>query len=818
MAGYASRRAGDDVMKPRDRALRQENAFYKELIGSLPGVFYMTDARGRFLLWNRNLEKVLGLKSDELSGLSAPDIFGEDEKRLIGSKIGEVFQKGEAAVEASLAAKDGAKTPYHFTWRRVERDGEPVLIGMGLDITERNKTHQALQRHKQVIETVRDGFWMTDEQGVLEEVNEAYARMSGYTMQELLGMRISQLEAREQPEEVGAHIDKIMMRGHDCFETRHRRKDGSVFDIEVSATFLPECRKFFVFGHDITGRKRAELELRVAAAAFETHDAILITDAQANIIRVNRAFSEITGYSAAEVLGKNPRIMNSGKQDRAFYTRMWQQLLSGGAWAGEIWDRRKNGEIYPKWLSITAVKNGRQETTQYVAIFSDITERKRIEEKIRNLAFYDTLTELPNRRLLIERLRAALPASARRRDYGAVLLLDMDRFKVLNDTLGHDCGDLMLVEVANRIKSCVRGMDTVARLGGDEFVVLIEGVSRDEQDASRKVGMVAEKIREVLARPYRIKKREHYSSPSIGIAMYRDHGESVDALLRHADLAMYQAKNSGRNAVCFFDRVMQDNAERHDALEGDLRHAVGHGELRLYYQVQVDNAQHPVGAEALLRWEHPQRGLMLPDQFIPVAEESELILEIGRWALTEACTQLARWRDDARMRQMTLTVNISARQFARADFVGQVGTLIGQYRIGPKRLKLELTEGVVTGDLTGAVEKIKALRNIGVDLAMDDFATVYSSLHYLKNLSSDQLKIHRDVVRGVTSSEGGDAQLVQAIVDLARNMDLRIFAEGVETEAQFAFLKRHDCKAYQGYLFSKPVPLEELQALMDRQR
>ena len=315
---------------------------------------------------------------------------------------------------------------------------------------------------------------------------------------------------------------------------------------------MPENGKFFVFCHNITRRKQAEQELRVAAAAFETHDAILITDARSNIIRVNRAFTEITGYGAEEVLGKNPRIMNSGKQDRAFYIRMWQQLLHTGSWAGEIWDRRKNGEVYPKWLSISAVKNERQETTQYVAIFSDITERKRAEEEMRSMAFYDTLTQLPNRRLFTDRFQAALAASARHGDYGALLFIDLDRFKVLNDTFGHDYGDLMLVEVASRIKSCVREMDTVARLGGDEFVVLLESLGSEREDAVHKAGLVAEKIREALTRSYILKDHEHHSSPSIGISLLHGGEEPVEELIRHADAAMYQAKDGGGNTVRFY--------------------------------------------------------------------------------------------------------------------------------------------------------------------------------------------------------------------------------------------------------------------------
>jgi diguanylate cyclase (GGDEF)-like protein/PAS domain S-box-containing protein len=655
--------------------VERENAFRKELIESLPGVFYMIDTRGRFLMWNRNLEQVLQRGADEIAASHPLDFFAGEDKVGIGSAISRVFAQGEVSVEATLLAKDGTAKPYYFTGRRVARDGEPVLVGMGLDIseqresmrvteallqrnqalmqssmegihvldldgkvlevndafcrmlgytreetmqlkvwdwderfsaqelrerlkafmggsdtfetvhrrkdgsrldveicatgveiggkgylfaasrdiTERKKAQAALQRHRQVLETAMDGFWMADAEGFLEEVNAAYAKISGYTMQELVGMHISQLEANERAEDVKAHIDRVMALGYDRFETRHRRKDGRVIDIEVAATFMPESRKFFVFCHNITRRKQAEQELRIAAATFETHDAILITDARSSIIRVNRAFTEITGYSAEEVLGKNPRIMSSGRQDRPFYLRMWQQLLHTGSWAGEIWDRRKNGEIYPKWLSISAVKNEQQEATQYVAIFSDITERKRAEEEMRSMAFYDVLTQLPNRRLFLERFQAVLTASSRHEDFGALLFIDLDRFKPLNDTYGHDHGDLMLVEVAKRIKSCVREMDTVARLGGDEFVVLLESVSGAREDAGHKAGLVAEKIREALALPYVLKGHEHHSSPSIGVCLLHGGDESTDELIRHADAAMYRAKEAGGNTVCFYD-------------------------------------------------------------------------------------------------------------------------------------------------------------------------------------------------------------------------------------------------------------------------
>ena len=510
------------------------------------------------------------------------DYVALDKRDLFLDYLDDVFESGEKKsceliFEQARSHKClGFKLPLYAALTAVADDEKQLCLIAVEDITarkiaERKKLQAAQQRHNQVIETALDGFWMTDAQGVLEEVNEAYVRMSGYTMQELVGMHISQLEANERPEDVKAHLDKLITQGHARFETRHRRKDGSVIDIEVSTTFLPESKEIFVFCHDITQRKQDEQALRVAAAAFETRDAILITDAQSNIIRVNRAFTEITGYSAEEVLGKNPRMMGSGRQDKAFYAAMWQHLLEHGSWAGEIWDRRKCGEIYPKWMTITAVKNEHGEPAQYVAIFSDITARKQAEEEIRNLAFYDALTNLPNRRLLLDRFSSALSVSARSRNYGAVLFLDMDRFKTLNDTLGHDYGDLMLIEVAQRIQSCVRKVDTVARFGGDEFVVLLEDIDEHAESALQKVALIAEKIRTALHAPYYLNENEHHSSPSIGVCLYRGNEDSVDDLLKRADRAMYQAKDSGRNMVCFFDPLMLLAAETRSLLEIELQ-------------------------------------------------------------------------------------------------------------------------------------------------------------------------------------------------------------------------------------------------------
>ena len=555
--------------------------------------------------------------------------------------------------------------------------------------------------------------------------------------------------------------------------------------------------------------------LRISAVAFETNDAIMITDADANIIRVNQAFLDITGYSANEVIGKNPRMMNSGKQDKAFYVEMWRQLTETGSWSGEIIDKRKNGELYPKLAKITAVKNEQQKITHYVAVYTDLSERKRSEAEIRNLAFYDALTKLPNRHLFFDRFSAALTSASRLNSIGAILLIDLDRFKILNDTVGHDCGDLLLIEVATRLNACVREMDTVARLGADEFIVLVENVSDNQDDASRKIGLVAEKIRESLASPYYCNGHQILSSPSIGVSLYGGNDKSVDLLVQHAEMAMYQAKGAGRNSIRFFDPVMQNKVVLHSALENDLRHAIAQQQLHLYYQLQVDKNHRPIGAEALLRWIHPVRGLVLPGTFIPVAEESTLILDVGHWVLDTACRQLALWAKNDQTRDLTLAVNVSAKQFAIPDFVGNIADVLKRHQVAPSRLKLELTESVMLENMAATVEKMHSLKALGVGLAIDDFGIGYSSLSYLKQLPLDQLKIDQSFVQGITK-DGSDAMLVQTIIDLATNFNLNVIAEGVETESQLTFLKHHECMSFQGFLFGMALPLNEFERLFHR--
>ncbi len=550
---------------------------------------------------------------------------------------------------------------------------------------------------------------------------------------------------------------------------------------------------------------------------FESsYSGVMITDVGRSIVEVNPAFTRITGYQPQEVLGKNPHMLSSGRHDHGFYREMWADIANNGHWEGEIWNRRKNGEVYPSWLNINPVRDKNGTLLYYVGMFADITKRKAAEAQIHQLAFYDPLTELPNRRLLIERLQQGFSAGARSGQHGAVLFLDLDNFKTLNDTKGHDVGDLLLAEVAKRLNACVRDGDTVARLGGDEFVVVLGSLSTVPDEAAAQADLVAEKIRAALSQPYRLGNYIHHTTPSIGVVLFRGHQQSLDDVLKHADTAMYQAKTSGRNTIRFYDPLMQAAIEARAELEDELRHVVERQQLCLYYQVQMDSRSHPQGAEALLRWQHPERGLVTPSSFIPLAEETGHIVPIGLWVLRTACTQLKAWQRDAHTRDLTLAVNVSAREFRKPDFVGQVQRTLAETGARPALLKLELTESIVLENVEDTIAKMRELKLLGVSFSMDDFGTGYSSLQYLKRLPLDQIKIDQSFVRDIVT-DPNDAAIVQTIIAMSEVLGLSVIAEGVETEAQREFLDLSGCHSFQGNFFGRPVPLQDFEASLQEQ-
>jgi diguanylate cyclase (GGDEF)-like protein/PAS domain S-box-containing protein len=575
--------------------------------------------------------------------------------------------------------------------------------------------------------------------------------------------------------------------------------------------------RFIALSRDITERKQAELELRIAAVTFESQESIMITDANRVILRVNQAFTDDTGYTDGEVTGKTPRLLRSGRHKAGFYRAMWESINLTGTWQGEIWDQHKNGTIYPKWLTITAVKGSDGIVTHYVGTHLNITERKSAEDKIQYLAFYDSLTRLPNRRLLMDRLQQALASSERIGRTGALLLIDLDNFKNLNDTLGHVMGDLLLQQVTQRLETCIREGDTVARLGGDEFVLMLLELGEQALEAAAQTEAIGKKVLAAVNQPYHLGSYIHHCTVSIGATLFTDLQQTTDELMKQADIAMYQAKKAGRNTLRFFDPQMQASINARVALEGELHKAIEKQQFHLYYQIQMDSSLCPLGAEALIRWVHPERGMVSPAHFIPLAEETGLILPIGQWVIETACAQLKVWQQNVLTHDLILSVNVSAKQFCQADFVAQVQSAAQRHAINPMRLKLELTEGMLLENIHDTITTMNALNEVGVQFSLDDFGTGYSSLQYLKQLPLDQLKIDQSFVRDIATNNS-DIAIVRTIVAMARSLDMDVIAEGVETEEQRQLLLKNGCSNYQGYLFGIPLPIEQFEASLTQDR
>jgi diguanylate cyclase (GGDEF)-like protein/PAS domain S-box-containing protein len=601
-------------------------------------------------------------------------------------------------------------------------------------------------------------------------------------------------------------------------EFRLTRRDGTVRWLYIDA--LPEkepdgAMLWHCFISDITERKQAEKDLQIAAYTFESQEGIFVTDANWRILRLNHAFTRITGFSSEDLVGKFPPMCKNREQDKAFFEHIGDSLKGHRFWQGELWAPKKNGQIYPQLITITAIADAQGEIINYIASFNDISRHKHYEEEIRNLAFYDPLTQLPNRRLLMDRLQHLISKHNRSISHSAILFIDLDNFKTINDTRGHDAGDLLLVETAKRLRACVRDSDTVARLGGDEFVVVLEELSSDPDEAVQQTDRIGNKIRRRLADAYPILDFEYHGSSSIGVTLFQGGESTVKDLFKRADTAMYEAKSSGRNALRFYDPAMQAVLLVRMMLESNLRVALSMNQLVLHYQVQVDQKGKIIGAEALLRWQHPERGMIMPVEFIPMAEETGLIVPIGFWVLETACAQIKRWESDPSTAHLVISVNVSAKQIQQSDFVGTVCDIVNKHQIDPSHLAIEITESTILDNVASAIEKMVELKKLGIVFSMDDFGTGYSSLAYLQRLPLNQLKIDKSFVRDISDDEG-DATIVRAIISMGINLGLEVIAEGVETEAQFKFLTEHHCHAFQGYLFSQPLPQAEFeQVLMD---
>lgn len=685
-------------------------------------------------------------------------------------------------------------------------------------------SHSALlERYRALENTVRQlaqeapfGLHTLNRDATYLTVNHRELSWLGYTVDELVGkIKFTELLIPDDRQKfmalLAASLLSNRIKDHDI---KLVSKSGLVESFKIYVKAIPhqdntlshyECMLFAY-----SDRQQVEEKLRIAATVFESIEGMMVTDYSGIILNVNRTFTNITGYSADEAIGRRPCMLSSGRHDKAFYAAMWSDLNNQHFWEGEIWNRRKNGEIYPEHLTITAVRSPEGIVTNYVGVFGDITERKIAADRIEHLAFYDSLTGLPNRRLLLDRLQHAMEGAERHGKEGAVLYIDLDQFKNINNTLGHDIGDLLLTMVAKRLTTCVRKGDTVARIGGDEFVVILEDLGDQELEAAAQVKAICKKILSTLNQVYILGEHHSHNSPSIGVAMFADCEKSIEDVLKQADLAMYQAKKSGRNSMCFFDPLMQSGLNARVALEQDLHDAIVGDQFLLYYQIQVNDISGPDGVEGLIRWQHPVRGLLLPNQFIPLAEETGAILPIGLWVLKSACAQIRKWDSALPSRDLVLSVNVSAKQFRQDDFVDQVLTAVHEHQINPKRLKLEITESMFLEDVENTIAKMNILRRAGISFSLDDFGTGYSSLQYLKRLPLDQIKIDQSFIHNLTT-DANDRAIVATIIAMSNSLHLNVIAEGVETESQQQYLKEEGCHNYQGYLFSKPLPIEDFE-------
>jgi diguanylate cyclase (GGDEF)-like protein/PAS domain S-box-containing protein len=691
--------------------------------------------------------------------------------------------------------------------RLLEALAADVALGIVV-LRQRAARARAETQLRALVQTIPDVVWTKDIEGRYTRCNPTLERVNGWTEREIVGKTDYDLAPHELAEAYRKGDLTAIESGavHSAqFETI--MADGQIALFEVlKAPLRDEAGQTTgVIGvaRNISDRRKADEDQRIAAIAFEAQEAILIIDDNGAVLRVNQAYSEMTGYMALDVVGKSmAEIADSPGAERRF-AEIVESVAREGAWRGEYSSRRKSGEVFPAWVTVAKVTAECGKITHYVATMTDLAERRRAEREIETLAYYDRLTGLPNRRLFLERLQQALAGSQRSGRKGALLFIDLDNFKLLNDTSGHESGDQLLSEVARRLIATVGG--AAARVGGDEFVALLEDLSDDASEAAALAKRTGEAILAALNTPYALARGVANSSPSIGVVVFSDGSASSHELLKQADIAMYAAKAAGRNTLRFFDPEVQAALAARGETEAALRLAVRDEAFVLHYQPQVDSYGEWIGAEALLRWAHPERGLVAPGEFIPLAEETGLIVPIGRWVLRTACETLRGWADDRRTGDLHLSVNVSARQFNQADFVAEVDEALRVTGAPAGRLVLELTESVVLDDLDGAVGKMNALKALGVRFALDDFGTGYSSLAYVARLPLDQIKIDRGFVRNLPASVN-DAAVAHTIITLAESLGLGVIAEGVETEGQRLFLERHGCPQFQGFLFAKPMP------------
>ncbi|OMF20259.1 hypothetical protein BK127_04645 [Paenibacillus sp. FSL H7-0331] len=665
--------------------------------------------------------------------------------------------------------------------------------------------------YARIFQDSQEAIIITDRHSRIVIVNPAFVSITGYSESEVIGQRPSLLKSGRQDSAFYVNMWASIHRdGKWQGEIWNRRKNGEIYPEWLSIHSVKDENGILLhyvgMFSDITHRKHTISKLRLHAQVFSnSSEGIMITDKQLKILSVNQAFTTMTGYTEEEAAGHTPRLLHSGLQNQFFYIKMWETIHTTGLWEGEIWNKRKNGEIYPEWLSITTLRNETGAITNYIGMFTDITERKQSEEHLKYLAHFDKLTGLPNRTLLSELVNAAITKTVQTNQKLAIFFIDLDRFKMVNDSLGHNIGDKLLQQVADRLSSVVRMNDIVSRLGGDEFIIVLQDLQ--EQEEARQIAM---HLISSINKPFWVDDNELYINASIGICMYPTHGGDFDTLLKHADLAMYQAKLQ-KGGYQFFNESILSTFLRKLDLENELRWAIARNQLTLHYQPQV-NALTGVleGMEALLRWNHPTLGSVPPAEFIPIAEETGVIMEIDKWVLKEVCAQLNRWLT-ASLTVPSIAVNLSARQFLAPDLATSIRDIVIETCCDPQQIVIEITESSSMHDMESVLHILREIKSFGFQIAIDDFGKGYSALGYMKLFPIDILKIDKSFVQELTS-DSKSLVITKAIIDMSHGMKLRVIAEGVETMEQIECLQTMKCDLVQGYVIDRPMPCEQLEA------
>jgi diguanylate cyclase (GGDEF)-like protein/PAS domain S-box-containing protein len=796
----------------------------KATIDAIPDPVWLKDTGGVYLNCNPVFERFFGAagrngivgKTDfDLVEREQADTSREHDRKTVAAGKPITYEEWLVADDGVRRLFETIKTPM------LGEDGNPIgVLGISRDITKRAQAEHALlqsqQRTQQYLNIVGVMLVAFDAEGRVQLVNQKGCDMLGAAEADILGKDwIEHFLPERIRKDVRENVIQ-MMKGNlapvEYMENAILTRSGEERDVAWHNAVLRDesgrITGLLASGEDITERKRAEAQLSLAAKVFEqSGEGIMITDAQCHIVMVNQAFTTINGYSEADALGQSPRMLASGCHDQAFYRAMWEALATQGRWQGELWNRRKDGGLYPELLSIIRVLDAQGEVIHYIGISSDITQHKEAQAHIQRMAHFDPLTGLPNRVLLNERVNHDLSAAQRHHTQLVVMFVDLDHFKNVNDTLGHRIGDALLIAVATRLKAAVREIDTVSRQGGDEFVLILPDTNADG------AAHVAGKLLEAVAQPYQIETFELIVTLSIGIALYPGDGADFESLSKCADAAMYRAKHDGRNTYRFFTMEMQARSAHNLHMENDLRRALERKQLLLHYQPQISlRDRRIVGVEALLRWQHPELGMIPPADFIPLAEESGQILPIGEWALRCAARQMKAWMD-AGLAPMVMAVNLSAVQFRHPHLPELVTRILDEEKLAPQYLELELTEGVAMEDAPAAIAVMDRLHARGIRMSIDDFGTGYSSLSYLKRFKVYKLKIDQSFVRDI-NQDPEDRAIVSAIISLASSLGLQTIAEGVETEGQLAFLREQGCSEVQGYYFSKPLPADAFEAFV----